>query len=266
MKEFIKRTVSILIIISSLLLLFLPSVLRIDNIKSSEWREFRIECVESFETTQEDLLSELEEDNSMLFKEDLKDSGLPYTASSIKRMYKKIIRMVKELANSEISFKELINVTLFVPEIVEHCESLLEFNETTSGKRVSISKKDTNELLDTMEEVNIFFVLVLVFFACIILIGLLAAVTEAIGKLRFFKYIFFIFVILISIALIVVPFLLDGVIQSAGLIAPFCEAVIRPTIVPFAVILMAFLGLIAPVFFKKRNIKNENIGVIKGEK
>lgn len=262
MKEFIKRTISVLLIIASLLLLFLPSVIKIDGIKSSEWREIRNEVVKPLERGQSNLIEGLNSDlSNASFKYDLKDSGMPYTASSIKRTYKTIIKNAKELLNNEISFKEIITLAFFIPKMVDFSESMLEFSETPSGAMASIEEKGLSDFLDTAEALNFIFAAVLIFFAFIILLGVFAAVTEAIGKLKFVKYVYFAFILVLSLSLIVVPFLLDGVIEANGLLEPFSGALLRPTLMPFAVILLSFSAIIVPAFFKntskKNNIKSE---------
>ncbi|MBR3961833.1 MAG: hypothetical protein IKK13_06465 [Clostridia bacterium] len=283
MREFVKRALSVLLILASLLLLFLPSAVKISGVKASEWRELRNETVEALEESKENFLIGLEGNLSKeesysgigniqsyipkeQFKDDLKDSGMPSSSSAIKKTYNKIIGIVKELVNNEVSFKEIFTAALFVPEAIKYSESLLEFKETESGKAFNISKKDTEGLIDILESIRAVAILILAFFLFIILMGLFAAVTQAIGKMTFVKYIYFSLVAILSIALMVGPFLLNGTLANFGLAEPFEKAVIYPNFISLiAVVLTALLSLLVPVFIGKSKAKESLSEEVKGE-
>lgn len=283
MREFIKRTLSVLLILASLLLLFLPSAVKISGVKASEWRELRNETVEALEESKENFLIGLEGNLSKeesysgigniqsyipkeQFKDDLKDSGMPSSSIAIKKTYNKIIGIVKELVNNEVSFKEIFTAALFVPEAIKYSESLLEFKETESGKAFNISKKDTEGLIDILESIRAVAILILAFFLFIILMGLFAAVTQAIGKMTFVKYIYFSLVAILSIALMVGPFLLNGTFANLGLAEPFEKVVIYPNFISLiAVVLTALLSLLVPVFIGKSKAKESVSEEVKGE-
>jgi hypothetical protein len=258
-KTIIVRIVGVVCIVAALLVLMLPTSLKMDGVKSKAIKEMSRETEADLDAMQSRMLMKAYE-----YEDELEDNDLPTTQSGIKRMFKNAKSVVKGIVKSEYSLYGVYEVMGKLPKYVEDFGNLADLNDAQLsyiiGENEYMRKADIEDIDDVDNELELVANVVRGLFIAIAVLCVLAAISCAIGRLSAFKHLYF-------VVICAVVGLVGGlvVVTSGGLTDVFTlpenfeDAMLNITATPFVAVALSFVPIVLDLIFKnkKHQIKGE---------
>ncbi len=258
-KTIIVRIVGVVCIVAALLVLMLPTSLKMDGVKSKAIKEMSRETEADLNAMQSRMLMKAYE-----YEDELEDNDLPTTQSGIKRMFKNAKSVVKGIVKSEYSLYGVYEVMGKLPKYVEDFGNLADLNDAQLsyiiGENEYMRKADIEDIDDVDNELGLVANVVRGLFIAIAVLCVLAAISCAIGRLSAFKYLYF--VVMCAVVGLVGSLV---VVSSGGLTDAFTlpenfeDAMLNITAAPFVAVALSFVPIVLDLIFKnkKHQIKGE---------
>lgn len=256
MKKLLIRLAGALFILASLAALILPTCIKVEEVSKKDFRECREEVTADLQTIENRLVAGLEWNNSPL-KDDLKDNDLPSTKSSIKKRMKDAESLAKELVNPELSLKEVLSITGKAPKYIKDTENFLDTTYCADYVfEVSelMAYEHIEDAVDGISSLRGVFVVITAFFVIFAALGVASAVTHCFNKVRYLKYIFLVFLILIVVGMsVAVPALNDVLQDEVELERRFQDMTLRVTVMPYISVALMIIPVVLDIIFERKN-------------
>ena len=258
MKKIIMRIIGSLCLLASFAILFFPACMQIGGVARKDLREYRKNLLNDLEQTQVFLLA-----NSTLnaFEDDLEDNNLPHKKSDIQERFEETEEILKELLDEDVSLRELFILSLAAPKYLKDTENLLETDVCAEVLCENSKYADFDLLQDVVDTVHDFSILFYVVLGVIIFLMVLvvaSAVTHVLNRVRFLKYIYIGFVILLTACLIFLLPILSETIQSEMNLAKTAEDLsLVATMMPTLAIVPTLVPIMLDMIFEGKKKKPE---------
>ena len=255
-KTIIVRLVCAICIVLSLLLTFLPTWIKIDGVSRKDLRTMRLETLNDLDLVKDALLSsynsyDISSYSSDSLEEDLDDCDLPSTKGAIKKRFRETEALVKELYNEDISLKELCKLSYEIPKYINDTENLLETDiclDLIDEASENIAAEDIENTVDSVIYLKPVFYFIIGLFILIILIAVASVVTELIGKLKFFKYIFCGLLLGLSLGLYIGVPVASEIVSDVALLPDYMDGMyLTVTIMPIIATLISLVPIIVDI-------------------
>lgn len=275
--KYLWRIVGALCILGAIALLFISPLIKIDGIKSKEFRVIREDLTGAVDTLEEECLNALEYDD---FKDELKDNDLPYTKSDLKTQFSNMKSLIKELLDDTISLQEVTQLSLKAPKLIKNLSNWVESdvfdesmylvvdylayegnnaigpNEVLDEEAYADDLKNSiEETVDMLPEVSAIFTILLVLLVLMALLTVGSAVTHVCNKGRWLKYILLVVVAALvigsAVALPMVSQLID-VEALAGDMLDIDEIGLSVAIAPFVSLVILFVPVVLDIVFERK--------------
>ena len=285
-KKYLIRAVGALCILGSLALIFLASFISLDGVKSRQWRELRNDTESMCQAVEDRFLLELE--FSDIFEDELDDCDLPHTKSKIKSRFKEIENMLDIVMSDSIAMKDVLVLSTKAPMLVENLEEIVESDIVSETFFSAVAEyvvdkqidqgiidygsdrldiidattdmyiEDSEDTVDMISELSSVFVLLtaaLLFFICL---GVVAAVTHMFNKVRWIKYLYMAFLIILVVGFCVAAPLVSELIVDIAADVPALEDLsLKMAVAPFISVVLAIVPVVLDIVFERKNKKME---------
>ena len=249
MKKIIMRIIGAVCILTSLIVMFFPSWITIDNVSRSDFREFRADTLDDLENVKNKFMGYYEYNEEI--KEELENNDLPYTKGKIKKRFNQSKELLKQLMDKDIKLKEVIWLSLEAPKLIKDTENLLETPICATlifSNSKNVSYNEAEDVIDAVADYKFAFWLIFAFFVVLIALGLTAAATQIINKLKFFKFIFFGVLVLFVVAVCVIsPIVSNIMADSLNLPQSMSDISLKVTVMPFVTIALSIVPIVLDI-------------------
>lgn len=281
LKKYAIRTVGALCILGALALMFMGSWIKLKDVDRRGLREIRDQLKDFTGAAKTAYISQLQENR--LFKDEAKDCDLPASSGKVKAGIKEVDTLIGSVLDENVSFREVLDLSVRAPRIVDNTEELLESDcadslfthtayylwideyrqdwELEYSDIMELARKDgrqfvtmSEDIVDGYEDFSSLVTLLTAVLCLIILLGVAAAATHICNRVRWLKYIFLIIlVLLVAGTLVGTSIASEMVADLVG--GPFDDLTLSITVVPFfAIALMAVPVVLDVAFERKKEI------------
>ncbi len=254
MKKLLIRIVGSLCIIASLAIIFFSTAVQVEDVSRKDMRAIRQQLTNDLEAVQDSVLLEIKILDD--YKEELKESGLPYTKSRINRRFSQTEELIEELINDEMSMREVLTISAAAPRYISDTQKMLDTSICASHifkASEYVYQDDVEDIVDTFSQYAWVFILVLCFFLFFILLGCASAATHCLNKVRFLKYIFIGCLVLIVLGLTISLPILNNVIQDQFTLPEQLEDIrLKATLMPYVSVALAFVPMVLDILFERK--------------
>ena len=254
MKEKLIRSIGSVCIILSLLLMFLPGIIKFDGVSKADLRESRKIFLADIDNIESHILR-----NVKLIEEDLEDNDLPSSKSEVREYFNDMEDFVKVVLNDEISLKNVMTYSIKIPKFLSFGENLLNtayaYDEVMDVAE-SFSTEELETIVDEASSLNFIFYIIFAFFSFIIVLAVVGAITNVFNELTFLKYFYFALIIFITIVLAVCLPLISEAIADADMMAEGLEEMaLRMSIIPYIALALNIVPIIIDIVLMVKNKK-----------
>lgn len=260
MKKIIIRLVGALCILATVAMMFLTTWVQIEDVKRQDLRQLRTQFTEDLAVAEETMQACRE-----VYKEDLREYGLPTTSSKIKSRFRDTEALIKELVNPDISFNEVLWITKEIPAYIKDTEALLEIPElaemlirTDKSAEFMIDVESVEETIEAVAPFRVLFIIAFYIFILLIALACLSAITHMLNKGRWVKYIFLVLLAAIVAGVCVgIPVVSKDVLGEAYLISALADMSLRVTIMPYLTLALMLVPVVLDIIFERKTKKAE---------
>lgn len=278
MKKYLIRIIGSLCILAAVAVLFMPACLKIEGVKRSEMKKLRSEVKGIVEDAGDYFADAVSYSDD--FKEELEDSDLPHTRSSVRKYFREIEDLTEELLNEEVSMYELLVLSVKVPGLVEDMENLLDSSagnvliDSVTNSIIEDAKEENPDAYYSDENINnfknrlqsdledgvegvseitsvLFTVLAAVFFL-ILALAVASAATHICNKGRWVKYLLLALMLVIVVGSAVCLPMVSGLIEDADLGGAFEDLSLQMTVMPYIALVLMLAPVVLDIIFERK--------------
>lgn len=262
MKKIFIRIIGSVCILAAVLMLFMSTSVTVKDVSRNDMREYRNMITTDLQAVEDALIAEISRPYSEV-KAELKDSELPATKSSIKKSINELETIFVEAVNFDISLKEVFEILRKAPRLIEDLDNLFS---TSLSKQIVLKEtgltglveEDVQSAIEIGNDYKGAMVAVVIFIVLFAILGLAAATTHSLNKVRWLKYIVIVLLILVVVGISVgVPVLNDLIQNEFEPEVGFEDMTLRVTAMPYICVVLAIVPVVLDIIFEKNKIKKE---------
>ena len=276
MKKYLVRVIGALCILAATALLFLPTWLELDGASKKELRYVREDITAIIDITSEAFLESLDDDD---FKDDLKDNDLPYTRNTIKKEFKSMNNLTKDLLDNSVSMKELLVLSAKAPGALKTLKGMMElevaddifFSAAKYALVLGNDRMDDASLVDILDKADQLEdqmdvltesadTLGLVCYALmgvlglLLLLAVLSAITHVCNKGRGLKYLLLVIMILLVVgSMVAIPMVNDLLGEAMESTPVLRDLSLEVQYTPILAVVLMFVPIVLDIIFERKN-------------
>ena len=255
MKNVILKITSALCVIISVILFFFTSTVVFSNIRGSEVRAFRKEILANIDNVKDDVVERYEYDR---FVEEMEDNELPETKGAAKRRIREVRNTFETLLDGKISIMDIVNFSSKAPGLIIDTENLLEtdFAKAVLKNAGPDAYEEVSDTMDYISDITFPFEAIIAFFAILALLGIVSAVLSVFNKASVVKWIYFIILTLVVVAISIgVSLISPELPYMLNLTGDMEDMIITTTASPYLSVVFALASVILGIVIKKKEKK-----------
>lgn len=256
MKKTIFRILGVVCILGALATTLFPSWVQMDGIKTKDLREVRNVTIEDLEGVEDYIIEEID-----TYKEEFKDNDLPSTKGGIKKEFKETKTILENLMDKNISLEEIFSLAIKAPSFIKNTENFLNVRKSYLSLIFDQSKitykSNVEDFLETISEYVFIIWIVISAFVVLFCLATAAVITQSINKMKFFKYIFFGYLLVLVVGICVaIPLISENVISALDLSKVFEDISLKITAMPFIALVLASAPIVFDLIFNRKSKKS----------
>lgn len=262
MKRILIKLFGVICILTSLILIFLPSCVTVNNISRKEFREFKTEVLGDLERVEEAVLIAFETDDFGI-EEEFEDCDLPSTKGTIKKRFRETKSLLKDLMNENVSLKEVFTCAVEIPRFIEDTNNLLETDiaiQLITETSELVSVEEIEDIIDLVIPFKFVFNLITIFLCLVVVVALMAIIAQIINRMSIFKSIYLGITLSLSVALLaIIPFVSSNLAYLLSLPEYMEDISLNITAIPFISLAFALVPIILDTISYMKSKKQRRI-------